>query len=337
MLKTAATDFANGEAGKTAKEDMQYQNAIYAELLAAANNGDYTEDQIKATAERFGIEDTDGILAGAARLTQESKKTKDENLVKGESAANALEIKGMLTGDTSDEYIDDYVDAGYITEADANKLKEDRNTVAKKEIDDLVKSANYAGAIERAEELKELGYIDTDTYQSAYFGASLNNCEQAKTIDQIDNVTAELKNQLNAGKISQKDYNNLVSYMYKNAGGRIDDGKCTVTPRSQALGTITIDNTNYDYKLQAVPDDATEAILNNIVGNNRNSNSTVMFDGKLYWYTGGLWRCLKDTGGLYEAYNKQVARQAKPTAPKHQAGSSTNVGYVNPGAAAHGR
>lgn len=343
MLKTAATDFANGEAGKTAKEDMQYQNAIYAELLAAANNGDYTEDQIKALAERFGIEDTDGILAGAARLTQESKKTEDENLVKRESAANALEIKGMLTGDTSDEYIDDYVDAGYITEADANKLKEDRNTVAKKEIDDLVKSANYAGAIERAEDLKELGYIDTDTYQSAYFGASLNNCEQAKTIDQIDDVTAELKNQLNAGKISQKDYNNLVSYMYKNAGKKLDSS-ASYTMKDTWYGDtyyeFSVGSKTYEYKpwnsKHVQSGTETDDILNTIAGGTP-KGTLVMFDGQLYISNGTGWAELKDKNGLYEEYNKQVARQAKPTAPKHQAGSSTNEGYVNPGAAAHGR
>ena len=128
MLKTAADDFATGEAGKTAKEDKQYQNAIYSELLAAANNGDYTEAQIKDLANRFGIEDPDNILGDAAKLAQEGKdKTTSEN-----SALNILDLKdkGYINAETTDDEIEDYIDSGLINEGDLEKVKEERTKMA---------------------------------------------------------------------------------------------------------------------------------------------------------------------------------------------------------------
>lgn len=346
MLKTAANDFASGEAGKTAKEDMQYQNAIYSELLAAANNGDYTEEQAKDLAARFGLDTKAQNLVGdAARIAAENAEQQTSDTINSESASNALQIKNTLTGDTTDEYIDDYVDAGYITETDAEKLKEDRNAVAKTEINDLVKSGNYAGAIDRAEEFKELGYIDNDTYQTAYFEAEKNNAMQVKTADDIDDYTADLKNMLNSGKISQKDYNSLLSYMYKNAGSKLNSSAYSYTKytSSSSYGaTYTIQvgdakhNTGeYDLLLN-VADTDTAAVLDNISGG-KSEGTLVMFGDTLYVCNGKVWGVVPDRNGLYEEYNKLLARQEKPTAPKHQAGSSTNGGYANPGAAAHGR
>lgn len=328
MLKTAADDFAEGEAGKTAKEDMQYQNAIYSELLAAANNGDYTEAQIKELANRFGIEDTDNILADAAKSAAEKAAAEELELKKGQSKENSLIIKGELTGDTTDEFIDDYVDAGYITEEDAEKLKKDRTAIAKTEVEDLIKNGNYDGAIKRAEELyaEGTGNLDPDTYQNANFEWQKNNCSQVKTVDDIKTCEAELKNALSAGQISQADYDSLTEYMYQNVGGKIDANSYSIETITETtlFGTktyraLTIDGTSYKIELGNDPDNKTTSILNKIVGGQPEDNSLVMFDGKLYWYTeaGSKWRSFNDKNGLYEAYNKQLGYQPANKGPKH--------------------
>ena len=361
MLKTAADDFAAGEAGKTAKEDMQYQNGIYAELLAAANNGDYTEAQIKELAKRFGIEDTDGILAEAARLAQEGKdKTTSEN-----SALNIIDLKdrGYITSDTSDDEIQDYIDAGLIAEGDLEKVKEERTKMATTEVEDLIKSGNYKGAIERAEELyaEGTGNLDPDTYQKAYFEGQKNNCSQVKTVDDIKTCEADLKNALSAGQISQADYDSLVNYMYQSVGGKLDSSAYTANRTSEydivsalnagflgdmsqykhkVMLTIGIDGNEYKVQVNGNgnADNNTSKILNSISGGNPKVNTLVMFEGQLYCYDGkGQWNKINDTNGLYNAYNKQVGYQPKVTAPKHTSsgeggsGAAGGVGGIGGG------
>lgn len=326
MLKTAADDFAAGEAGKTAKEDMQYQNAIYSELLAAANNGDYTEAQIKELANRFGIDDPDNILGDAAKSAAEKAAAEELELKEGQSKENSLIIKGELTGDTTDEFIDDYVDAGYITEEDAEKLKEDRTAIAKTEVEDLIKNGNYDGAIKRAEELYAdgTGTLDPDTYQNANFEWQKNNCSQVKTVDDIKTCEAELKNALSAGQISQADYDSLTEYMYQNVGGKLDTNSYNVRTETGIFGNskliITLDGTEYNLgnPLGANVDNKTSDILNKICGKKPKGKDLVMFDDTLYYYTGSKWIWLNDKQGLYEEYNKQVGYQPANKAPKHE-------------------
>lgn len=330
MLKTAADDFAAGEAGKTAKEDMQYQNAIYSELLAAANNGDYTEAQIKDLANRFGIEDPDNILGDAAKLVQEGKdKTTSQN-----STLNIMYLKdrGYINAETTDDEIDDFIDAGLISKDDVEKVKEERNSIAKTEVEDLIKNGNYDGAIKRAEELyaEGTGNLDPDTYQNANFEWQKNNCSQVKTVDDIKTCEAELKNALSAGQISQADYDNLVSYMYQNVGGKLDASSYSTntelktnifTGVTTTTLTVSIDGTDYKIKhaMGQHPDKKTTNVLDSISGGTPKEKDLIMFDGNLYYYDNkGKWNKIDDKNGLYEAYNKQLGYQPANKGPKHQ-------------------
>ena len=331
MLKTAATDFANGEAGKTAKEDMQYQNAIYSELLAAANNGDYTEKQIKDLANRFGIEDPDNILGDAAKLAQEGKdKTTSQN-----STLNIMDLKdrGYINAETTDDEIDDFIDAGLISKDDVEKVKEERNSIAKTEVEDLIKNGNYDGAIKRADELYAdgTGHIGVDTYQNAYFEASKASVpvkddpkNDLSYIDEIKQYEADIKNLLDAGKISQADYDSLTEYMYQNVGGKLDTNSYNVRTETGIFGNskliITLDGTEYNLgnPLGANVDNKTSDILNKICGKKPKGKDLVMFDDTLYYYTGSKWIWLNDKQGLYEEYNKQVGYQPVNKGPKHQ-------------------
>ena len=322
MLTKAADGFASEETAAALKADKQYMNGIYAELLSAANNGDYDAEDIKDLAAKFGFEETDQAkLAKAAEKYAKNKAAEELKLEKGQSADNKLQIESTLTSDTTDAKIDEYVDAEYITEEDGEKLKQDRNNIAKQEISDMIKGGDYTGAVERAEELKKAGVIDEDTYQNTHFEVQKNNCSQVKTVDDIKSMEAELKNALDAKEISQADYDSLTKYMYESLGGKLNADKYTAELKTSGMSVtakIQIGNTTYNSNLNKKADDDTISTLNKIA----NSGDTlVMLDGTLYFKSTLGWYSLKNNKGLYEAYNKQLSYQPKVKAPEHM---STN-------------
>ena len=322
MLTKAADGFASEETAAALKADKQYMNGIYAELLSAANNGDYDAEDIKDLAAKFGFEETDQAkLAKAAEKYAKNKAAEELKLEKGQSADNKLQIESTLTSDTTDAKIDEYVDAEYITEEDGEKLKQDRNNIAKQEISDMIKGGDYTGAVERAEELKKSGVIDEDTYQNTHFEVQKNNCSQVKTVDDIKSMEAELKNALDAKEISQADYDSLTKYMYESLGGKLNADKYTAELKTSGMSVtakIQIGNTTYNSNLNKKADDDTISTLNKIA----NSGDTlVMLDGTLYFKSTLGWYSLKNNKGLYEAYNKQLSYQPKVKAPEHM---STN-------------
>ena len=334
MLSAAATAFANEESAAELKSDKNYMNGVYVELMTAAKNGDFDEAEIRDIASRFGFEgqDLDNLGQAAVKATDKAEETE-----KDDSVITAIDLKnnGYINSDTTDEEIDDYVEAGIIDQPTADKLKEDRNEMGVKEIDDMIKGGDYAGATKRAEELYAdgTGTIDVDTYQNAYFEAQKNNCAQVKTTDDILGMEAELKNALSAGQISQADYDSLVSYMYQSLGGKLEKGSYSVGQVQErkwygvkTYQGVTINGTSYEIKLDSDPNVETVNMLGKIVGGEPSANELVMFEGKLYWYTGQKWRCFKDKDGLYEAYNKQCGYQPKATAPKHTSDNTSSGG-----------
>lgn len=326
MLKTAANDFAAGEAGKTAKEDMQYQNAIYSELLAAANNGDYTEEQAKDLAKRFGLDSkAQNLIGESARLTSEKKEMEENDLIKGESAQNKLAIKGYVTGDTTNEELDEYVSDDLLTQEDADSLKEYRNKQAKTEISNMIKGGNYQGAAARAEELFEMGHIDNDTYQNAYFEVEKQNATNVKTLDDVKDYEAELANAVRADRISAADRENLLKYMYENMVNKLNDNSYKVTTEEKdtilgqakyttvKIGDIEVTFDGVSNTLSPAKYDTVAPILDKAAP----QGGIVMFDGELYIKHENRWFKANSTY-LKNEYQKLYARQPKPNDPKHQ-------------------
>ena len=300
-----------------AEAKAETARGVYTELLGAANEGGYTAGQLSRLADEYG-------------LSTEQKKS----LIK---AANDY-AKAFITSDTTDEEIESYVNDGLISEKDAESLKETRATAAKAELSDLVKNGDFAGAVDRADELYENGTIDLDTYQGTYFGGSLVNCESAKTTDEIKQVEADLKNLRDQGKISQSDYNSLVAYMYQSAGGRLDNQQNSVSVEQYGLGhnmTVKFGNTNYKFSIKmdkSKVDVDTSETLTKICGGEPNANELVTFGENLYCYYGGNWLALpSNLSTLKAAYDEQLGYQAGATAPKHKADKSSGSGSASSG------
>lgn len=112
MLTQAATNYANGVTASEAKEDTQYMNGVFAELLESASSGDMSADSIKYFAEKFGFEGEDLTALENAANDAVSKK----------QANNSANIAANM-GDTIGA-IDALEEAGEISPKDAAARRE---------------------------------------------------------------------------------------------------------------------------------------------------------------------------------------------------------------------
>jgi hypothetical protein len=322
----------------------QVQLSMYEQLLRGVSDGTYTVDDAAALANAFEFsQEWKDAIANAANkrkedVTEAEKSTSAENII-------GLKTEGYLNSNTTDKEIQDFVDAGLISKDDLEKVTEERNYMAKAEIEELVKGRNYDGAINKVEDLLDKGIIseDDDIYQNTYFEASKASVpvkddpkNNLNYVDEINQYEADIKNLLDAGKISKKDYDSLISYMYQNIGGKLNKGTYTIGSliekdwlgRKTQYPSINIGNNQYKMALRSRCSDGDVCdILNGIAGGNPSTDDLIMFDGYLYKFNGDGWLIVADENGLYDAYNKQLGYQAKPTAPKHQS-DTTGSGSV---------
>lgn len=336
-----AEEKAAAEAEK-AEEDAAYAKNAYYQFLAEANQGNYTVDQITQLAADYGLsaEQTKSLIDAVNGYT-----TKTEEATKQQQSHNKNEIGGYITGETTDEEIQDYVDDGYISEEDATELKEKRATKAKKEVYQYMNGGDMSTAQSKVESYYKDGVISQKTYQAFYYDASIKNCNSATTAAEALQIEADLKNLKNAGKLSSTDYNNAVNYLYKKFGQTLAPNSYSTAsaknifgveiPNSQKM-VVTIDGTQYDISTDIsgtkgnFVDSDTSKVLSNMVGGSPTNGKLAAIGDTIYVYRTGLgngngwvkvnqysWGTINGTSkGFYDAYKKQFGYQSAPTAPE---------------------
>ena len=330
LLTKAADGFASEEEAAKLKSDTDYMNGMYVELLGAAKNGEFTEEEIRNIASKFGFDGKDlDDICNAAKAAEDKAKELEENLVSGESASNKNYLKesGYITSDTTDEEIDEYVEDGLLTQEDADKLKKYRDEEAVKELKNMTSSGDYTGAIERAEELLQRGVISEDTYQNTHFEVHKNNITQVNSIETFKDVEAMLKNAYNAGDISKADYNELTKYLYSTVGGTLSTDSYGFTSnykegllKDKEEITIELDGTKYAYtaKSNKTADDDTTDLLNKIT---TDKDKIVMYGGAMYVRCFGDQWCQVDSKNyheLFDAFSGSISRAPEIKAPEHK-------------------
>lgn len=335
-----AEEKAAAEAEK-AEADAAYAKNAYYQFLAEANQGNYTVEQITQLAADYGLsaEQTQSLIDAVNGYT-----TKTEEATKQQQSQNKNEIGGYITGETTDEEIQDYVDDGYISEEDATELKEKRATEAKKEVYQYMNGGDMSTAQSKVESYYKDGVISQETYQAFYYDASIKNCNSATTAAEALQIEADLKNLKNAGKLSSTDYNNAVNYLYKKFGQTLAPNSYSTAsaknifgveiPNSQKM-VVTIDGTQYDISTDIsgtqgnFVDSDTSKVLSNMVGGSPTNGKLAAIGDTIYVYRTGLgngsgwvkvnqysWGTINGTSkGFYDAYKKQFGYQAAPTAP----------------------
>ena len=343
MLKTAADDFAAGEAGKTAKEDMQYQNGVYAELLAAANSGDLTEEQIRDIAGRFGFKGDDLYnLTKAAKDVATKKAVEELEMEKGLSAENKSNIlkemaNGDLGTDITDADIDKWVKEEILTPEDAEDLKVKRNEMIIEELEYYAQNGYTTEAVDKVEELVEKGIIskDDDVYQKTYFDVGLHDAQNivntgSATAADITKYEKTLKKQLEEGKLSEADYNSLVDYFYKSAGKVVNKNSYTFKRSNSAESSgpfeyldVTINGKEYKGVWVFSEKKADETLSNVLDKMANNGEMLVMFNGELYAKTYIYGWCPVNNEDLKKDYSTVAESTPKTTKPKHKVVKST--------------
>jgi hypothetical protein len=322
-LTKAAQAYATGETS-----DM------YSSLLLSASKGEIDENTAKALAKQYGLSEEQTTELTKAAQAYEGKKKEIENEEKDDkSTVYKITIKREITGETTDEELDSLVKDEIIDEEDASELKEYRNGQAAKELNDLVKTGDYYGATEKADEYLTRGVIDKDTHEKIYFDITVRNCIGKNTIADIEDMVSEIDNLLASQKITATDAKNLKEYLYANSGVSQNlsisaeytydgfsyydlsiEGK-TVNIRATYLWNMNNSNSK--------PDENTRNTLTKIANANGNSNS-VMLNGQLYVrlsLTSEAWRTVPNNDKykpLYDAYQEKGKRKATVTVPKHQ-------------------
>lgn len=120
MLTSAAKASADEETAAALRADTEYMNGVYAELLTAANNGDFDEGQIRSLAEKFGFEGDDveelALAAQGYKTRTEQEKAETEAAIKNENFVNLMAESGDALG-----YVQSAIDAGMIDKAQGGK------------------------------------------------------------------------------------------------------------------------------------------------------------------------------------------------------------------------
>lgn len=302
---------------------QQVQLSMYEKVLKGVSDGTYTAEDAAALANAFEFsqEWKDEIANAAGR----KEETESQN-----SALSIIDLKnkGYITGETSDDEIQDYIDAGLIAEGDLTKVKEERNKMALDKVTGLIDTGDYAYAAEKTDEYLERGFISPEESKKAYFDLTKKECEDGfATTEEIDGAIAEINNRLAQGKLTEKDAEALKQYAYANAGETQNMHMSIYDIDGRNQISFSIGNTSFamwSTDFWATSKDVpkyTGNILNSIASANGNTNS-VMLDGVLYARenTNFSWRKIPyDTNSqaLYNAYSQYSGNHTKPSAPKH--------------------
>lgn len=287
---------ADAAAAKAEAQEATRKEA-YANLLTAANNGDYSADQIRALAGKYGLSESDiTSLVDAA----DAKRQKTY----AEGYAAAIDAINEYGGELDTGYIDNLLELDYITEDQATSLKAKYDNKVKAETKEQLQagiesgdSATVQATLENADTLYKDGKITKDEYQDLY-GAKARDSVDGVIAHYTDSAVSEmngaLKDMYESGKISATTYNDLVYKLNKDhyyvqglgTGRKNDDIDVTIGSTSRKKGD------EYDLLCgDKVTDESLKSELNKLASKGgtdtapENFGKIVVYNDNMYIYT----------------------------------------------------
>lgn len=327
------------------------KDSLYASLWEGVQDTDttYTAEAIRVIGEEYGLSEAQ-INTLTTLLTATLNKSEEEKSAALKDAA----ISDIATngGDVSDGYLDGLKDMG-LSDEDAQAVQDTINNSvtnsATAEIDSAIKSGNIDSleyTISKADDYYKKGNITKEKYQELYttyseycvnqiMGIDYGSDNSKKLTSYLSQKT-ELKEMLNAGKISESTYSSLISKMDAQ-----NKNTCSGGWYVQGLGTgrenddvdITIGSTKRkgsgkEYDLlcgKAIGDEALIAELNRIatgdpnttpsnsgegaifgshsMSSNDKPNKLIVAYGDMYLYTKKGWVPIKNDNNNYDLQN----------------------------------
>ena len=279
------------EEAKAKKEQEEAERkAYYAELLGYANNGSYTQEQLAQLGAQYGLSEEQLKSLDDAALTYKDNTYK-------QNYAEALDNITNYGADLDASYLDNMLKMDLITQEQYNDLKSQLNTKLTDEIKQNVTngdSATIQANIDNADKYYSEGKITQEQYQSVYNDYVGSAVGGVSNVDDYQSVKKTLDEYKNSGKLSQAQYDNLLSKMKKNTTKKLDSSQYKVSGLSTALDKtddidVKINGVTYDLVSGSrVEKDSTKSLLNEVAtGNSRTAPSVgtiVVVCGKMYIY-----------------------------------------------------
>lgn len=278
------------EAKAKAEQEEAERKAYYAELLGYANNGSYTQEQLAQLGAQYGLSEEQLKSLDDAALTYKDNTYK-------QNYAEALDNITNYGADLDASYLDNMLKMDLITQEQYNDLKNQLNTKLTDEIKQNVTNGDSAAiqaSIDNADKYYSEGKITQEQYQSVYNDYVGSAVGGVSNVDDYQSVKKTLDEYKNSGKLSQAQYDNLLSKMKKNTTKKLDSSQYKVSGLSTALDKtddidVKINGVTYDLVSGSrVKKDSTKSLLNEVATGNSGTapsvGTIVVVCGKMYIY-----------------------------------------------------
>jgi len=278
------------EAKAKAEQEEAERKAYYAELLSYANNGSYTQEQLAQLGAQYGLSEEQLKSLDDAALTYKDNTYK-------QNYAEALDNITNYGADLDASYLDNMLKMDLITQEQYNDLKNQLNTKLTDEIKQNVTNGDSTAiqaSIDNADKYYSEGKITQEQYQSVYNDYVNSAVGGVSNVDDYQSVKKTLDEYKNSGKLSQSQYDNLLSKMKKNTTKKLDSSQYKVSGLSTALDKtddidVKINGVTYDLVSGSrVEKDSTKSLLNEVATGNSGTapsvGTIVVVCGKMYIY-----------------------------------------------------
>lgn len=276
----------------------------YANWLTNIKSGAITLDELKnLDAYKKMAADPNG----ATFIAQLEAAQTDYNTAYNATVKDEL---GDITADLTDDAIKQWADKYNVDEATVNEVKAERNRVTNETISgNITKMTELTDPDEKNAAMDEIlseievnfakGYISKKERQGHYaeiVGNYIDNLDQVSIEDAID-AEKDYKALVTEGKLSYKDYNDLVKNMYSKVGKTIS---AIGEMHENGTGIYEINNKKYpvDVNKQEKASSSEALILTSIAGNKTDIGTSVLVGDTVYVRFDDGWYQLKKQPGM---------------------------------------
>lgn len=321
--KQAWLDAANKVAKDTekieAEAEANYKSGIFNDILGKISSGAISADQIENLANMYGMSDEQKQIwldAASKYGTVVEEETKNTSTVTTTEIMNEINNEGYYTSDI----LERLVTTGQITEDDKKYIEAYQSKAITDRLDYYQRAGNVADYIAYADKMYASKLIDTDTYQSAYFNATLNNCKNADGEEEVNDLKTDIDNLVREGKLNSSDAESLKSYLESFEKPLVLGAKNIAIDVENGTAKITVGGKSAEVYMSSVGfSDKEKKELNEMVGAGKLTNGTfIMEDKQVYVYENGKWyRFVYKNKQYTDEFAKAVNEEKRRKTPTH--------------------
>lgn len=306
---------ASYDASKSNAESEYYNNLMahqaskdstFAEVLAGASSGAYTQEQIDLIAKMFGFSEEERQILTNEITNTENDSTFEEIGSSGSDYDIDSIMEGMKTGE-----IEEDVGAEYIAKYNKTILEDAQYIFSSGD------EVAISSTLKNADTLLEEKKITEETYQNIYKGycssVIINNTFD--TFTSVENFESQLEVLENTKKLSKEQIEEYRQELYdKISREHMLDTDLYKTEYNAffGIGTVTMFEKQYKFTLDtnSIAHDRMARILNKMVGGSPEQGTVVEMGGNLLYYHTTLgWVKVNNNEDFYAAYKNACSKQ----------------------------